>query len=279
VSLRHAADTQIVADTSTAEMSRVSRMQPSTELDDPGEANEDVLTARIARTMRRQLEKDYPPAGTKRDAHPKHTGLFEATSWTAWRIRMKATAVLVALLPVVACSSHQSVARQEPRRSPSPRPSAEAIVTFCQPVDYPEKPPSEYLVVDGGAAIPVTTPEGQPLQVSRGDFDQDRRWYFDDHGRWLWAKSGLVVRGNTGIEISTPLDSPLRIDWGEQPNLVPRRSLRVECSQNTPQWMALIGGYFANSKGCFPLDIRVGDRPTVQIHVQMGAACPQGMTS
>ena len=131
--------------------------------------------------------------------------------------------------------------------------------------------------MDGGVAIPVTTPEGQPLQVSQGDFDQERRWYFDDHGRWLWAKSGLVVRGGTGIEISAPLDSPLRFDWGEEPNLVARRSLRVECSQKTPQWVALIGGYFANSEGCFPLDIRVGDRPAVRVHVQMGAACPAGM--
>jgi hypothetical protein len=202
---------------------------------------------------------------------------MRGTGWAVWRIRMTATAVLVVLLPVVACTSHQSAPRPEPRRSPSPHPSAEAIVTFCQPVDDPEKPPSGYLVVAGGAAIPVTTPEGQPLQVAPGDFDQDRRWYFDDHGRWLWAKSGLVVRGSTGIEISASLDSPLRFDWGEEPNLVPRRSLRVECSQNTPQWMALVGGYFANSKGCFPLDVRVGDRPTVQVHVQMGAACPQGM--
>ncbi len=54
-------------------------MQPSTKLDDPREANEDVLTARIAGTMRRQLERDYRPAATKRDAHPKHTGLFEGT--------------------------------------------------------------------------------------------------------------------------------------------------------------------------------------------------------
>ena len=27
--------------------------------------------------MRRKLAKDYPPAGTRRDAHPKHTGLLE----------------------------------------------------------------------------------------------------------------------------------------------------------------------------------------------------------
>ncbi len=54
-------------------------MEPSTEVDDPREANEDALVARIARTMRRQLEKDYAPAATRRDAHPKHTGLFEGT--------------------------------------------------------------------------------------------------------------------------------------------------------------------------------------------------------
>ena len=177
---------------------------------------------------------------------------------------------------MASCSPIQPPTTRKQSTSTIGSPSAEAIVTFCQPMDYPEKPPSGYLIVDGGVAIPVTTPEGQPLQVSQGDFDQERRWYFDDHGRWLWAKSGLVVRGNTGIEISAPLDSPLRFDWGEEPNLVPRRSLRVECSQKTPKWMALIGGYFANSKGCFPLDIRVGGRPTVQVHVQMGAACLQG---
>src|SRR5213078_1338065 len=56
---------------------RVISMLVSTDTDDPREAHEDALTARIARTMRRQLEKDYPPAATKRDAHPKHTGLVE----------------------------------------------------------------------------------------------------------------------------------------------------------------------------------------------------------
>ena len=178
---------------------------------------------------------------------------------------------------MVSCSPKQPPTTPKQSTSTIGSPSPEAIVTVCQPVGYPEKPPSGYLVVDDGVAIPVTTPEGQPLQVSRGDFDQERHWYFDDHGRWLWAKSGLVMRGNTSIEISAPLDSPLRFDWGEEPNLVPRRSLRFECPQETPQWMALIGGYFANSKGCFPLDIRVGGRPAVRVHVQMGAACLQGM--
>lgn len=188
-------------------------------------------------------------------------------------LRLIVLCLLSSLL--VACTAQTKPT--EVRTSTTVYPSAEAIVTFCQPVDYPEKPPAGYLVVDDGVAVPVTTPEGQALQISQGDFDQDGRWYFDDHGRWLWAKSGLVVLGNTDIEISAPLDSPLHFDWGEEPNLVPRRSLRVECSQKTPQWIALIGGYFASSKGCFPLDIRVGDRPTVQVYVQMGAACLQGM--
>ena len=52
----------------------VSRMA---EIDDPRERREDALTTRIAATMRRKLAKDYPPAGTRRDAHPKHTGLLE----------------------------------------------------------------------------------------------------------------------------------------------------------------------------------------------------------
>jgi hypothetical protein len=134
-----------------------------------------------------------------------------------------------------------------------------------------EEPPAGYLVVEDSVAIPVTTPEGQPLQVSQGDFDGQGSWTFDDHGGWLWAKSGLVVRGDTVVEISAPSDSPLRFDWGEEP-LAPRRSLKVECP--TSQWMALLGGYFADSQGCFPLDIRVADRPPVQVHVQMGAACP-----
>jgi hypothetical protein len=174
------------------------------------------------------------------------------------------------------CSPKQPPATHKQSTPTIGYPSAEAIVTSVN-CGLSEEPPTGYLVVDDSVAIPVTAPEGQPLQASRGDFDQERGWYFDDHGRWLWAKSGLLVRGNTGIEISAPLDSPLHFDWGEEPNLVPRRSLRVECSQRTPHWMALIGGYFANSVGCFPLDIRVGDRPTVRVHVRMGAACLEGM--
>ena len=46
---------------------------------DPPERDEERLIARIERVMREKLEKDYAAAETKRDAHPKHLGLLEAT--------------------------------------------------------------------------------------------------------------------------------------------------------------------------------------------------------
>jgi hypothetical protein len=57
----------------------VGRMETPARIEDPREPQEDELIARIEQTMQRQLAKDYAPAETKRDAHPKHTGLLEAT--------------------------------------------------------------------------------------------------------------------------------------------------------------------------------------------------------
>jgi hypothetical protein len=42
-------------------------------------AAEEKLIADMERVLRRKMERDYPPGATKRDAHPKHTGLLEAT--------------------------------------------------------------------------------------------------------------------------------------------------------------------------------------------------------
>jgi hypothetical protein len=42
------------------------------------ERNEEQLIANIIRVMRKQLERDYAPSATRRDAHPKHTGLLKA---------------------------------------------------------------------------------------------------------------------------------------------------------------------------------------------------------
>jgi hypothetical protein len=50
----------------------------TTDVDDR-EPNEDALIENIIRVMRGQLDRDYAPGATRRDAHPKHTGLLEAT--------------------------------------------------------------------------------------------------------------------------------------------------------------------------------------------------------
>jgi hypothetical protein len=47
--------------------------------DDEREPHEDELIANIQRVMQFQLERDYAAAATRRDAHPKHTGLLKAT--------------------------------------------------------------------------------------------------------------------------------------------------------------------------------------------------------
>jgi hypothetical protein len=43
------------------------------------EPNEEALIARMEEVLRRKMERDYLPEGTRRDAHPKHTSLLAAT--------------------------------------------------------------------------------------------------------------------------------------------------------------------------------------------------------
>jgi hypothetical protein len=43
------------------------------------EANEEKNVAHIIGVMRRKLQKDYAPGSTKRDAHPKHTAVLQAS--------------------------------------------------------------------------------------------------------------------------------------------------------------------------------------------------------
>ena len=53
-------------------------MSPLTPFETP-EADEEKNVAHIIEVMRRKLEKDYAPGATKRDAHPKHTAVVQAS--------------------------------------------------------------------------------------------------------------------------------------------------------------------------------------------------------
>jgi hypothetical protein len=51
----------------------------TTPAEDMPERHEDALIADIIKVMQFQLTRDYAASATRRDAHPKHTGLLEAT--------------------------------------------------------------------------------------------------------------------------------------------------------------------------------------------------------
>jgi hypothetical protein len=51
----------------------------ATSISERPERNEEALIAEMETVLRRQMEHSYPAGATKRDAHPKHTGLVEAT--------------------------------------------------------------------------------------------------------------------------------------------------------------------------------------------------------
>jgi hypothetical protein len=53
-------------------------MSPLTPFETP-EADEEKNVAHIIEVMRRKLEKDYAPGSTRRDAHPKHTAVLQAS--------------------------------------------------------------------------------------------------------------------------------------------------------------------------------------------------------
>jgi hypothetical protein len=56
----------------------MSPMTPLTALEEP-EADEERNVGRIIEVMRRKLEKDYAVGATRRDAHPKHTAVLQAS--------------------------------------------------------------------------------------------------------------------------------------------------------------------------------------------------------
>src|SRR6185369_6630204 len=59
-------------------MREETHMTPLTAFETP-EADEDKHVAHIIEVMRRKLEKDYAAGSTKRDAHPKHIAVLQAS--------------------------------------------------------------------------------------------------------------------------------------------------------------------------------------------------------
>jgi hypothetical protein len=92
----------------------------------------------------------------------------------------------------------------------------------------------------------------------------------------LWSKSGLViVRGRAPLIISVPRTwrSRAAITWSNRG----LGETSVEHVQACPGhgWLAYPGGFFAQARGCIPVDVTVGSRHR-RVWIAMGsrAGCP-----
>jgi hypothetical protein len=93
--------------------------------------------------------------------------------------------------------------------------------------------------------------------------------------RW-WAKSALVVaEGSAPVVISVPPAWRARVDivWSNRGG----GPTSVERVQSCPghHWLVYPGGFFANARGCIPIDVSVRSRQR-RVWVGMGsrAGCP-----
>jgi hypothetical protein len=92
----------------------------------------------------------------------------------------------------------------------------------------------------------------------------------------LWSKSGLVVvQGTAPVVISVPPAWRARaaITWDNRGG----GETSVEHVQSCPGhgWLAYPGGFFAQARGCIPIDVTVGARHR-RVWIRMGgrAGCP-----
>jgi hypothetical protein len=92
----------------------------------------------------------------------------------------------------------------------------------------------------------------------------------------LWSKSALIVtRGGPPVVISVPRAwrSRAAITWSNRG----LGETSVEHVQACPGggWLAYPGGFFAQAKGCFPIDVTVGaSHRRVWIRMGSRAGCP-----
>lgn len=174
---------------------------------------------------------------------------------------------LFALLPAVLLTACATA-------GPSPTPSAAVPTAAPVATPFPDdgvarvscdhvigrqemSPDAEQAAQLAAAALPV----GRQLQVTEVD------------GRW-WAKSGLVVRPGTPVELEIVGEAAATstIGWGNPGPAVAR--IRVYCPDvhAVPGWLAFAGGYTVDKPRCLPLLVRSADRETLA-RIPVGAPC------
>ncbi|WP_250038012.1 hypothetical protein [Paractinoplanes maris] len=88
----------------------------------------------------------------------------------------------------------------------------------------------------------------------------------------LFAKTGLLVRAGTAVELTVAPSAPpgVTIGWGSPgPE---GTTIRVPACPSAAGWVAFAGGYTVTALTCVPLIVRVGGR-TESAAVRVGADC------
>jgi hypothetical protein len=140
-------------------------------------------------------------------------------------------------------------------------PSPGAGLACDQVIDTVDAPPAGRVVVAGAVAVPNPA----ALQVNpSGETAPPLR---------LFAKSGLVVRAASVVELRVPPAAAdrLRIGWGNAAR--PGMDVRVEGCADRTGWLVFAGGYWVDEPGCLPLTVRAGGRDE-DVRIGVGVACP-----
>ena len=126
-------------------------------------------------------------------------------------------------------------------------------------------PPDDYEVVLDAVALPTADSAPQALQAGPGGDD-------DAPDGWLFAKTGLLVRGTraSSIDVASSTVGRLLIGWGGPAN--PAEHLTVAQCGRDDQWLAFAGGFWVATAGCVAIDITVGG-DVRRVMIGVGAPC------
>ena len=126
-------------------------------------------------------------------------------------------------------------------------------------------PPQDYEIVLDAVALPTADAATRALQAGPGS----------DGGvgdGWLFAKTGLLVRGTKASTLDVPNSERgrLLIGWGSPAH--PTEHLTVAQCGHDDQWLAFAGGFWVPTAGCVAVDITAGS-VVRRVMIGVGAPC------
>ncbi|MFC6017471.1 hypothetical protein ACFP2T_14805 [Plantactinospora solaniradicis] len=138
-------------------------------------------------------------------------------------------------------------------------PAGAAVVSCGHIIDRLDAPPADRTVL--ADAVAMWTEILRPRTT--GDTDPAR----------LFAKTGLVVRADSVVDLSVPAASTGRpwIGWGSPAR--PARQLRLPGCPGESGWVVFAGGFWLDEPACVPLTVRSGGR-VERARVRIGVDCP-----